>query len=54
MEAEVREILQERFAAPESARGLGTRIHERFAAFGGLDIGQPERSEWPRAAEFDA
>jgi antitoxin FitA len=54
MEAEVREILQERFAAPESGRGLGTRIHERFAALGAMDIELPERSQWPRAAEFDA
>ena len=52
MEAEVRAILWERFAAPEPEPGLGTRIHERFAALGGTDIQQPERSERPRAAEF--
>jgi antitoxin FitA len=54
MEAEVRAILRERFATPEPGRGLGTRIHERFAALGGMDIEVPERSERPRAAEFDA
>jgi len=54
MEAEVRAILHERFAAPESGLGLGTRIHERFAALGGMDIDLPQRSERPRAAEFDA
>jgi antitoxin FitA len=54
MESEVRAILRERFATPESGRGLGTRIHERFAALGGMDIELPERSERPRAAEFDA
>jgi antitoxin FitA len=54
MEAEVRAILQERFAAPEPGPGLGTRIHQRFAALGGMDIELPERSEQPRAAEFDA
>ena len=54
MEAEVRAILRERFAAPEPGSGLGTRIHERFAALGGLDIDLPERNEQPRAAEFDA
>jgi plasmid stability protein len=54
MESEVRAILRERFAAPESERGLGTRIHARFAALGGMDIELPERSERPRAAEFDA
>jgi len=53
MEAEVRAILRERFAVPEAERGLGTRIHERFAALGGMDIELPERSERPRAAEFD-
>lgn len=54
MEAEVRAILQERFAAPEPEKGLGTRVHERFAPLGGMDIELPERSEQPRAAEFDA
>jgi antitoxin FitA len=54
MEAEVRAILRERFAAPERGPGLGTRIHERFATLSGVDIELPERSERPRAAEFDA
>lgn len=53
MEAEVRAILRERFTAPAPERGLGTRIHERFAALGGMDLELPERSERPRAAEFD-
>lgn len=54
MEAEVRAILDERFPAPASRRGLGTRIHERVAALGGVELELPERSEAPRAAEFDA
>ncbi len=54
MEAEVRAILRERFATPAPERGLGTRIHERFAALGGIDLELPQRSEQPRAAEFDA
>jgi plasmid stability protein len=54
MEAEVRANLRERLTAPASERGLGTRIHERFAALGGADLALPERSERPRAAEFDA
>ena len=54
MEAEVRAILRERFAAPEPGPGLGTRIHERFAALGGMGIELPDRTEPPRAAEFDA
>ncbi len=54
MEAEVRAILRERFATPAPERGLGTRIHERFAALGGIDLELPQRSEQPRAAKFDA
>jgi hypothetical protein len=37
-----------------SITGLGTRIHERFAGLGGMDLELPDRSERPRAAEFDA
>ena len=53
MEAEVRAILRERLAAGSAERGLGTKIHERFAALDGeLEI--PDRgSELPRAAVFD-
>jgi plasmid stability protein len=54
MEAEVRAILRERLAVPAAERGLGTRIHERFAAIGGVDLDLPERNEQPRAAEFNA
>ena len=54
MEAEVRAILKDRFATPGPERGLGTRIHQRFAAVGGVDLELPARTERPRAAEFDA
>ena len=54
MEAEVRAILKDRFATPAPERGLGTRIHQRFAAVGGVDLELPARNERPRAAEFDA
>ena len=54
MEAEVRAILRERLSAPAPGRGLGTRIHERFAALGGAELELPERGERPRAAEFGA
>jgi antitoxin FitA len=53
MEAEVRAILHDRFARPEPERGLGTRIHERFSDLGGMDLELPDRSDRPRAAEFD-
>jgi hypothetical protein len=54
MEAEVRAILRDRFATPVPEGGLGTRIHERFAALGGIDLELPGRNEQPRAAEFDS
>jgi plasmid stability protein len=54
MEAEVRAILREYLTPTVSGRGLGTRIHERFAALGGVDLELPARDERPRAAEFDA
>ena len=44
MEAEVREILAEAVNdAPKPRKGLGTRIHERFRAIGGVDLELPER-----------
>lgn len=53
MEAEVRAILQERFAPQADERGLGSRIHARFEGLEDtLDI--PDRSrEFPRGAVFD-
>jgi antitoxin FitA len=53
MEAEVRAILQERLATGSAERGLGTKIHERFAALGEFEI-PDRRSEQPRAAVFDS
>ncbi len=53
MEAEVRAILQERLGLGSAERGLGTKIHKRFAATGEWEI--PDRaSEKPRAAVFDS
>lgn len=55
MEAEVRAILQDRLTPRNSERGLGSKIHERFADLeleGELPV--PDRiSEPPRAAVFD-
>jgi plasmid stability protein len=54
MEAEVRAILQERLTQGGSERGLGSKIHERFAGLVG-ELQIPDRgSELPRAALFDA
>jgi antitoxin FitA len=46
MEAEARQILQTALTkeSPRSAgRGLGERIHARFAALGGVDLELPPR-----------
>jgi antitoxin FitA len=53
MEAEVRAILTERLAPGAAERGLGSRIHARFAGLEG-ELQLPDRSdEPPRAAVFD-
>ena len=50
MEAEVREILRDALARPQTDRGLGTRIRQRFATIGGVELELPARSDQPRAA----
>lgn len=51
MEAEVRAILHATLTAAEpAAGGLGTQIHELFAAVGGVDLDLPSRTDAPRAA----
>ena len=54
MEEEVRTILRNALAQPIASGGLGSRIHARFAALGGVDLDLPERNEPVRAASFDA
>ena len=51
MEEEVRQILRTALL-PELPGRLGTRIHERFAALGGLELPDPDRSDLPRAPDF--
>jgi plasmid stability protein len=53
MEAEVRTILRDAVDAPLPAGGLGSRVHARFAAAGGVEFDPPARDETPRAAVFD-
>jgi plasmid stability protein len=53
MEEEVRVILRNVLAQPVGSSGLGSRVHARFAALGGLDLAAPERVEQARAASFD-
>lgn len=53
MEEEVRTILRNALTQPAAAGGLGSRIHARFAALGGVaDVSLPLRTEAPRAAHL--
>jgi antitoxin FitA len=54
MEAEVRSILAEVLPSTQASGGLGSRIHARFAAVGGVELDLPSRSEMPRAASLQA
>ncbi|MCZ0927979.1 plasmid stabilization protein [Halomonas janggokensis] len=47
MEEEVRIILRSALNQPQ-AKGLGTRIRERFADAGGIELEVPPRSDKPR------
>ncbi|ERS81823.1 MULTISPECIES: FitA-like ribbon-helix-helix domain-containing protein [Halomonas] len=52
MEEEVRLILRRALAtAPQ--QGLGSRIRQRFAEEGGVELEVPSRQQRPRAAEFE-
>ena len=52
MEEEVRSILRQVLNKPPSARGLGSRIHQRFSALGGVELELPSRNDPPRAASL--
>ncbi len=53
MEDEVRTILRNALSQPALPSGLGSRIHARFNALGGVDLDAPARHEPPRAAPLD-
>ncbi|MDN5848139.1 MAG: hypothetical protein L0H63_00680 [Nitrococcus sp.] len=48
MAEEARQILRQALDKPRLGRGLGSRIHNRYAAFGGIDLELPPRTESPR------
>lgn len=52
MEEEVRTILRSVLTQPAAVKGLGSRLHARFAAIGGVDLPPPDRSSPARAADF--
>ncbi len=52
MEAEVREILRDVLVVRPSGDHLGSRVRQRFAAVGGVELTLPARVEPPRAAEL--
>ncbi|APW40255.1 plasmid stabilization protein [Rhodoferax koreense] len=52
MEEEVRSILRQALEKAAPARGLGSRIHQRFAAIGGVDLELPAHTEPARAAKL--
>lgn len=54
MEAEVRAILEDALPSEPTSGGLGSRIHARFAAIGGVELDLPARCELPRAADLQA
>jgi antitoxin FitA len=54
MEEEVRTILRNVLAQPTAPMDLGSRIHARFAAIGGVELDLPTRSEAVRTANFEA
>ena len=54
MEAEVRAILKDAVSSHQPSSGLGSRIHARFAAIGGVELDLPARGEIPRAATLQA
>jgi plasmid stability protein len=53
MEAEVRAILVEAVGAEDEPKNILTRLHERFAEVGGVDLDIPPRDGTIRVVEFD-
>ena len=49
----VKEKLPQTAGKSVAAPGLGSRIHARFEVLGGVHLPVPDRTELPRAAQFD-
>ena len=52
MEEEARQIFQQSLLAPPIGEGLGSRIHRRFAAVGGVELPEIPRSPARPAPDF--
>ncbi len=52
MEEEVRRIIRDAIQPNSQEKGLGSRIHQRFAKVGGVDIELPSRKTARQAPEF--
>ncbi|SDU74778.1 MULTISPECIES: FitA-like ribbon-helix-helix domain-containing protein [Pseudomonas fluorescens group] len=52
MEEEARLILGRALTKIDRAGGLGSRIHQRFSAEGGVDLELPARAEKPVGVDF--
>lgn len=47
MEEEARTLLRLAVGRPPSGEGLGSRVHRRFAALGGVDLERPAMDDRP-------
>ena len=50
---EVKEILRRGIKKREAPKKIGTTIHRRFAAIGGVDLELPTREPMPDPPKFD-
>lgn len=53
MEEEMRAILKAALSNQDDSGGLASRIRERFAGLGDVELELPERHDRPRAAQFN-
>ena len=52
MEEEARQILKQALQSKINEEGLGTLIHNRFVAIGGVDLSLPERTPTRQPPDF--
>lgn len=52
MEEQARRILREAMQSKSKKKGLGSRIHQRFAKAGGVELELPSRKATRKAPDF--